>query len=60
MIDIILFILEVIAVIIVLFILIWIIKIIFYMASFVFLSITKAIGWIIVWGISIWVLINLL
>ena len=60
MIDVILFILEVIVVIIVLFILIWIIKIIFHMTSFVFLSITKAIGWIIVWGIAIWILINLL
>ena len=60
MIDVILFILEAIVVIIVLFILIWIIKIIFYMASFVFLSITKSIGWIIVWGIAIWILINLL
>ena len=60
MIDVILFILEAIAVIIVLFILIWIIKIIFYMASFVFLSITKFIGWIVVWGIAIWIFINLL
>ena len=60
MIDVIFFILEAIAVIIVLFILIWIIKIIFYMASFVFSSIMKAFGWIIVWGIAIWVLINLL
>lgn len=49
-----------IAVIVGLFILICIIKIIFSMTSFVFLSITKAIGWIIVWGIAIWVLINLL
>ena len=60
MIDIILFMLGAIAVIVGLFILICIIKIIFYMASFVFLSITKSIGWIIVWGIAIWILINLL
>ena len=60
MIDIILFILGTIAVIVGLFILICIIKIIFSMTSFVFLSITKVIGWIIVCGIAIWVLINLL
>ena len=60
MIDIILFMTKIIAIIIGLFILIWIIKIIFYMASFVFSSIMKAFGWIIVWGIAIWVLINLL
>ena len=60
MIDIILFLLGAFAAIIGLFILIWIIKIIFYMASFVFLSITKFIGWIVVWGIAIWIFINLL
>ena len=60
MIDVILFILGAIAIIIILFILILIIKIIFYMASFTFLSIMIAIGWIIVWGIAIWILINLL
>ena len=60
MIDIILFILGTIAVIVGLFILICIIMIIFSMTSFVFLSITKVIGWIIVWGIALWVLINLL
>lgn len=60
MIDIILFLLGAFAAIIGLFILIWIIKIIFYMASFVFLSITKSIGWIVVWGIAIWIFINLL
>ena len=60
MIDIILFMLGAIAVIVGLFILICIIKILFSMTSFVFLSITKVIGWIIVWGIAIWVLINLL
>lgn len=60
MIDIILFLLGAFAAIIGLFILIWIIKIIFYMASFVFLSITKSIGWIVVWVIAIWIFINLL
>ena len=60
MIDFILFILGTIAIIFGLFILICIIKIVFYLFSFVFLSITKAIGWIIVWGIAIWVLINLI
>ena len=60
MIDVILFILGAIAIIIGLFILICIIKVIFHMFSFVFLSITKSIGWIIVWGMAIWVLINLI
>ena len=58
MFEIILFILVTIVAIIGLCILILIIKVLYYMFSFVFLTVTKAIGWIIVWGIAIWVLIS--
>lgn len=60
MFEIILFILGTIVAIIGLCILILIIKVLFYMFSFVFLTVTKAIGWVIVWGIAIWVLISLI
>lgn len=60
MFEIILFILGTIVAIIGLCILILIIKVLYYMFSFVFLTVTKAIGWIIVWGIAIWVLISLI
>lgn len=60
MFEIILFILGTIVAIIGLCILILIIKVLFYMFSFVFLTVTKAIGWILVWGIAIWVLISLI
>lgn len=60
MFEIILFILGTIVAIIGLCILILIIKVLFYMFSFVFLTVTKVIGWIIVWGIAIWVLISLI
>ncbi len=60
MFEIILFILGTIVAIIGLCILILIVKVLFYMFSFVFLTVTKAIGWILVWGIAIWVLISLI
>lgn len=60
MFEIILFILGTIVAIIGLCILILIIKVLFYMFSFVFLTVTKVIGWIIVWGIAILVLISLI